>query len=251
MDLSVIIPAFNEEKLIGESIERIQTGIGEVFEDGFKWELILVDNASTDNTASIAKELGAEVVLESIHQISRVRNAGARIATGRFLLFIDADSYPPIELLKEVEENLTVKNLLGAGTTVDVQGGRRWSKLQMERLNPFMRLFSYTWGAFILCRRDVFEEVGGFSEDLFALEEIEFVRRLIKSGRKKGLKFHMLKTALITAGRKDELSLKAIAQLFISHSLAVIFLLLHLILPKFLRPKGNRGLFRFWYGRRE
>lgn len=121
----------------------------------------------------------------------------------------------------------------------------------MERLNPFMRLFSYTWGAFVLCRRDVFEEVGGFSEDLFALEEIEFVRRLKKAGKRKGLKFYMLKTPLITAGRKDELSLKAIAQLFFSHSLAVIFLLLHLILPTSLRPKGNSGLFRFWYGRRE
>jgi len=250
VDLSVIIPAFNEEKLIGESIERIQAGMKEVFGANFLWELILVDNNSTDETARIAKDLGAKVVQESIHQISRVRNAGASIAEGKYLLFIDADSYPPIELLFEVKENLTLKNSLGAGTTVDVQGGRLWSKLQMERLNPFMRLFSYTWGAFVLCRREVFEEIGGFSEDLFALEEIEFVRRLKKAGRKKGLKFHMLKTPLITAGRKDELSLKAVLQLFISHSLAVIFLLLHLILPKSLRPKGKSGLFRFWYGRR-
>ena len=251
MDLSVIIPAFNEEKLIRESIKRIQSGIQEVFEDDFRWELILSDNASTDSTARIAKELGAVVVSESMHQISRVRNTGAGIAKGNFLLFIDADSYPPKELLKEVKENLTLKKSLGAGTTVDVQGGKLWSKLQMERLNPFMRLFSYTWGAFVLCRRDVFEEIGGFSEGLFALEEIEFVRRLKKAGRKKDLKFYMLKTPLITAGRKDELSLRAILQLFFSHSLAVIFLLLHLLLPKSLRPKGNSALFRFWYGRRE
>lgn len=223
----------------------------EVFGDDFLWELILADNASTDDTARIAKDLGAKLVQESIHQISRVRNTGASIAEGKFLLFIDADSYPPIELLGEAKKILRMKNSLGAGTTVDVRGGRMWSKLQMERLNPFMRLFSYTWGAFVLCRRDVFEEIGGFSEDLFALEEIEFVRRLKKAGRKKKLKFHMLKTPLVTTGRKDELGFKAVIQLFISHSLAVIFLLLHLILPKSLRPKGKSDLFRFWYGRRE
>ena len=116
----------------------------------FAWELILADNDSTDDTAKIAKGLGAKVVKESKRQISRVRNAGASIAEGKFLLFIDADSYPPIDLLLEVKENLTLKNSLGAGTTVDVQGGRLWNKLQMERLNPFMRLFSYTWGGFCI-----------------------------------------------------------------------------------------------------
>ncbi|MDW3649217.1 MAG: glycosyltransferase [Bacteroidia bacterium] len=251
MDLSIIIPAFNEEKLIADTIERIQSGMQEVFEENFDWELILADNASTDDSAKIAKALGAKVVLEPIHQISRVRNRGASIAQGTYFLFVDADSYPQKELLLEVKENITLKNSVGAGTTIDVQGGRLWSKLQMERLNPFMRLFSYTWGAFVLCRRDIFEEIGGFSEDLFALEEIEFVRRLKKAARKKGLKFYMLKTPLFTAGRKDELSLKAILQLFFSHSLAVIFLLLHIILPRSLRPKAKSSLFSFWYGRRE
>ena len=76
MKISVIVPAFNEEKVLGGSLRAIRTAMT-VFEDA---ELIVCDNNSTDRTAAIAREAGASVVFEPLNQISRARNTGARDA---------------------------------------------------------------------------------------------------------------------------------------------------------------------------
>lgn len=247
MQLSIIIPAFNEEKYIAHTIDRVKAAVKEAFEVGYAWELILCDNNSTDATVKIATDAGAKVVHEPVHQISKVRNRGASIAKGKFLLFIDADSYPSTRLIAELKEKMDLANCLGCGTNIEVVDGSMWNKLRMERLNPLMKGFNYAWGAFVLCHKEIFREIGGFSEDLFALEEIDFVRRLKKCGRKYGLKFHQLKTPVYTSGRKDELSLRSIFTLFISNSLAVLFLIQHSFLPKKWRIKGNSRFFGFWY----
>jgi glycosyltransferase involved in cell wall biosynthesis len=87
--ISVIVPAFNEETYIGKTLSSLQLAAANC---GCTVELIVVDNASTDRTSGLARSFGALVVSEARHNIGRVRNAGARIARGEVLVFVDADS---------------------------------------------------------------------------------------------------------------------------------------------------------------
>jgi len=93
MKLSVIIPAFNEEKLLPGCLARVAAALRANAAPGWSAEVIVCDNNSTDRTAEVARAAGARVVFEPVNQISRARNAGARAASGDWLLFIDADSY--------------------------------------------------------------------------------------------------------------------------------------------------------------
>jgi len=94
MKISVIIPAYNEEKLIHETLRHINVARVAFTERGVDSELIVCDNNSSDCTAALAQAAGAQVVFEPVNQIARARNRGAEAATGDWLLFIDADSHP-------------------------------------------------------------------------------------------------------------------------------------------------------------
>ncbi|HTP42260.1 MAG TPA: glycosyltransferase, partial [Nitrospiria bacterium] len=91
MDLSVIIPAYNEANYIGRLLDSLAVARRQ-HAPGREAEIIVVDNGSTDATAAIAQEKGATVVQESERKIAAVRNAGARAARGATLIFIDADN---------------------------------------------------------------------------------------------------------------------------------------------------------------
>src|SRR4051812_9742310 len=99
MKVSLIIPAFNEERLIGETLSAVKIASAAFTRRGWDTELIVCDNNSTDRTNQIAQEAGARVVFEPVNQIARARNTGAAAATGEWLLFVDADSQPSPELL--------------------------------------------------------------------------------------------------------------------------------------------------------
>ena len=92
MHLSIIIPAYNEERLIEQCLQSVFTSLAANEKTNFSSEIIVVDNNSADNTANLARKAGATVVFEPINQIGRARNAGAAVTTGDWLLFVDADS---------------------------------------------------------------------------------------------------------------------------------------------------------------
>jgi glycosyltransferase involved in cell wall biosynthesis len=85
--ISVIIPAFNEERVIQQTLERIKLGIKESESEGVSWEIIVCDNNSTDKTAEIATKMGTKIAFEPINQIARARNTGVGMAQGDWLLF--------------------------------------------------------------------------------------------------------------------------------------------------------------------
>ena len=247
MQLSIVIPAYNESAMLthtlGQLQQALQTTIGPA-----GWELIVCDNNSTDDTAEIARTRGATVVCESHRQISRARNRGASVANGEWLLFLDADSYPPPALLSELLALLPDNQCIGGGSTVTVTGGTLFNKLRLERLNPLFRLFNWSGGAFLFCRRDTFATLGGFSTDLYAFEEIDFVIRLKRLGRRRGRRFVVLhRHPVITSGRRGEYQLGAMFTLFLSNFLAVILFGLHYLLPRrWSRWLGRRTL-TYWY----
>ncbi|HUL51042.1 MAG TPA: glycosyltransferase, partial [Candidatus Nitrosotalea sp.] len=192
MKISVIVPAFNEEKLIERSLSAIRAaGVG--FERlGWQWEMIVCNNNSTDRTAELAEAAGAKVVFEPVNQISRARNCGASVATGDWLIFIDADSFPSAELFDDVATVIQSGMCIGGGSTVkldDLEGfirGIAWSWNWLSRWKRWMA------GSFVFCPAKVFRQLGGFSEQLFAAEELDFSKRLKTVARDRGLKVVIL-----------------------------------------------------------
>ena len=115
MKISIIVPAFNEEKLLRASLQSINASSSAFHARGWETELIVCDNNSTDRTAEIARAEGARVVFEPINQIARARNCGANAATGNWLLFIDADSQPSSELFADVADAIESGKYIAGG----------------------------------------------------------------------------------------------------------------------------------------
>lgn len=120
--VSIIIPAFNEERLLGQSLAQINLARAAFANREWDSELIVCDNNSTDGTAGIARAAGAMVVFEPVNQIGRARNRGAAAATGDWLLFIDADSQPSAELFADVAEQIASGQCLAGGCTLRLAG---------------------------------------------------------------------------------------------------------------------------------
>jgi glycosyltransferase involved in cell wall biosynthesis len=96
--ISVVIPAFNEEKLITATLRSVQEAGAAFGALGWELQMVVCDNNSTDGTAGRARAAGARVVFEPVNQIARARNTGAAAADGEWLMFLDADSRPAREL---------------------------------------------------------------------------------------------------------------------------------------------------------
>ena len=184
--ISVVVPAFNEERLLGTSLGAIGTALQAFVERGWACELIVCDNNSTDRTAAIARAAGAKLVREPVNQISRARNTGAAAALGDWLLFVDADSHPSPELFREVAEAIAGGRCLAGGATVAFDSRHPVVRLWLALWNATSRLARWAAGSFIFCEAAAFRAVGGFSEALYAGEEIDFFRRLKRLARRQG-----------------------------------------------------------------
>ncbi|HEU0038015.1 MAG TPA: glycosyltransferase, partial [Verrucomicrobiae bacterium] len=125
MKISILIPAFNEERLLGETLAHINSARAAFTALEWESELIVCDNNSTDRTADIARAAGATVVFEPVNQIARARNRGAEVATGDWLLFVDADSHPGAALFADVAEQIRTGRCLAGGCTVRLEAGCR------------------------------------------------------------------------------------------------------------------------------
>ena len=201
--VSVVIPAFNEAKRLPLCLHRIREAFRASPEIAAAYEIIVCDNNSTDETAAIADLSGCQVVFEPINQISRARNTGASVASGQWLLFIDADSWPSPDLIKDIVPLLSDTSCIGCGSTIRVVDGPRWFKFVWESKNWSMRTFKWCAGGFILCRRDAFLEIGGFSEEHYIFEELDFVRRLQTLAAKRDQRFLVLhEHPFSTSGRR-------------------------------------------------
>src|SRR5687767_8100970 len=103
--ISFIIPAYNEEALLARTLETLKESARSAL-DGLDHEIIVVDDASTDRTAQIAREAGARVITVEHRQIAATRNAGARSAQGDVFIFVDADTLVPASTLRAALEAL-------------------------------------------------------------------------------------------------------------------------------------------------
>jgi glycosyltransferase involved in cell wall biosynthesis len=204
--ISVVVPAFNEERLLPQSLAAISTASSAFAAAGWTTELIVCDNNSTDRTAELAVAAGAIVVFEPINQIGRARNSGAARATGDWLLFVDADSFPTRELFADVVTVISSGTCVAGGSTVrvDLEGiayatGIGW-------WNALSRTFKWAAGSFIFCETAAFREIGGFTDRLYAAEEIDLFRRLKRLARRRRRSIVILhRHPLLTSARKAHL----------------------------------------------
>lgn len=206
MRLSIVIPAFNESRLIERSLQSVADSIAANKKPGFTSETIVVDNNSTDNTAELARRAGARVVFEPVNQIGRARNAGAAQATGEWLLFLDADSLLGPELLADILRVIESGTYVGCGSTLRMDGLPWWADVTLRLWTGTSVLFRWAAGALIVCRRDAFQDIGGFDQELYALDEIRLSKQLKQWGRRHGLQFTILtRYPLETSSRKISL----------------------------------------------
>lgn len=204
--ISIVVPAFNEERLLGASLAQIKTAAGAFGRRGWEVELIVCDNNSTDRTAEIARAAGATVVFEPVNQIARARNSGAAAATGDWLIFVDADSHPGAELFADVAEQIQSGKCLAGGVTVRLDERHFWADCVTQLWNFASRSRKLLAGSFIFIEAAVFRQVGGFSHELFVAEELELSKRLKQFARGRGRGIVILhRHPLVTSARKMRL----------------------------------------------
>ena len=203
MKLSLVVPAFNEERLLGETLRHLNEGM-RVLPPGWSWELLVCDHNSTDRTSEIARAAGARVVFEPVNQIARARNAGAAAASGDWLVFIDADCSPGAQLLRDVVATIQEGRAVGGGSTVALPGASPGVRAWVGAWNLLSRTLRWAAGSFVFCDARAFRDIGGFSLELFAAEEIDFSRRL--KARHRAREFVILhRHPLVTSDRKARL----------------------------------------------
>jgi glycosyltransferase involved in cell wall biosynthesis len=202
VDYSIIIPAYNEEELLPGTLSALRRAMGAV--ETHRGEVLVTDNDSSDRTAEVARDGGAEVIFEEHRQIARSRNAGGAAARGRFLIFLDADTRITAALLRRTLETLE-GGAAGGGTRMSFEP---LPERSAHRLAAFWNLISrrlrWACGAYVFCRREAFEAIGGFDERYYASEEIHFSRALKRWGRARGMPVTILDEPIYTSTRKLE-----------------------------------------------
>ncbi len=189
--VSLVIPAYNEEEYLPLCLESIKKQ-----DYAAEYEVIVVDNASTDNTAKIALDWGAKVVYESKRSPACARQKGAEAATGEIIAFIDADTQAPACWLSTIVSRFVrePETVVISGPYAYCDAGRiakiasyagSFINIIMDQL--FRKAFNKggaIWGCNFAVRRSALLEVGGFDTSIkFYGEEYELSLRLKRAGK--------------------------------------------------------------------
>lgn len=196
--ISFVIPAHNEERWIGACLGSIRSTMAERLE---AYEVIVVDDASTDATRDVAERMGARTLRVELRNIAAVRNAGARAAAGAILFFVDADTEVNGRAVGAALAAVQA-GAVGGGGLIDLKGPTpAWARVVLFGSVIVARLLRWACGCFLFCTRDAFVAAGGFSERRQAGEDLAFVQALKKVGR-----FVVLGPKVVTSGRKLEVA---------------------------------------------
>ena len=192
--ISFIVPAYNEEHELSGTLAAIH---GAASGATGPYEIIVVDDASTDATPKIASNAGAKVIPINRRQIAAARNAGARAAQGEYLFFVDADTRINQE---HVSGGLSALEggYAGGSARVAMDGFVPvWGRMLLRGFSSLYFGLNLGAGAFLFTTRSNFDVVGGFDEQYFAGEEVYFSLELKKLGG-----FKVLREPVVTSARK-------------------------------------------------
>ena len=228
--LSFVIPAYNEEALIGSTIASIHAAAREL---ALEYEIVVGDDASTDRTARIACEAGARVVAVSCRHIAATRNAGVRAARGDRIVFVDADTVVSACVARAAIDALDAGAVGGGAAMRFGAAAPWWARLLIAATVLFQRCALLGAGCFLFCTRAAFDAAGGFDERYFCAEEWIFSNALKRHGR-----FVVLREAVVTSERKTQRA-----------SARRIALLVHGVMMRGLAGLRDRRYCGFWYER--
>ncbi len=191
--ISFIVPAYNEQLELPSTISAIRVAADKID----NYELIVVDDASTDATPEIAAKTGAQVVSINRRQIAAARNAGGRTAQGDVLFFVDADTRINARHVADALAALDA-GCSGGSARIFADGAiPLWGRVAIKAFCGIYFALNLGAGAFLFTTRKNFDAIGGFDEQLFIGEEIFFSLALRKLGR-----FKILREPVVTSGRK-------------------------------------------------
>jgi glycosyltransferase involved in cell wall biosynthesis len=231
--ISFIVPAYNEETELPSTLAAIHGAASAVTQS---FEIIVVDDASTDATPKIAEQAGARVVSIHRRQIAASRNAGARAAQGEYLFFVDADTR--INQIHVSKAMAALEAGYAGGSARGVMDGfiPLWGRILLRVFCTLYFGLNLGAGAFLFTTRRNFEATGGFDEQYFAGEEVYFSLALRRLGR-----FKVLREPVLTSGRK--------LRMYPAKEILGTLLIMILGGPRMAR---SRARLRLWYdGKRE
>ncbi|MBI5640893.1 MAG: TIGR04283 family arsenosugar biosynthesis glycosyltransferase [Nitrospirae bacterium] len=208
--ISVIIPAFNEERHISECIAQVEA------EEGVS-EVIVADGGSTDRTIELAGRHPDVKMLESVRGRGTQMNRGADLALGDILLFLHADTILERGWGKDLVSVLADSSIAGGAFSFAINSPLRRYRFLEQWVRFRCAVFTLPYGdQGIFVRRDIFDQLGGY-KDIPLMEDVDFVGRMKKAGR-----LVMLKKNAYTSERrwaKKGLVLTALT----NHSLLLLY----------------------------
>ncbi len=186
IDISIVIPAKNEEEFLKLCIENIIKAVSK-----YKFEIIVVDNESDDNTSKIAEIYGCRVVQNEKRGAASSRNIGASIAEGEFVAFIDADCIIEEKWFEYTKEHFQNQKVVAVGTKASINfNNATWVERTVFYLNNrkssniSKKAAKVRWigTSNMLIKKIYFDEVGGFNEDFITCEDYNLCERLSQLG---------------------------------------------------------------------
>jgi len=183
--LSIIIPTLNEENYLPILLDSIRN-------QGFKdLEIIIADAGSEDKTIEIAKGFGCKIIKGGLP--ARGRNEGAKVARGNLFLFLDADTILPEDFFEKALKEFKERNLDIASFCLEAKTKSKFKKILFDAFYnlPILileKILAHGAQA-ILVKKEIFEKVGGFDEEIKFAEDHSFMRKAKKFG-----KFGILRT---------------------------------------------------------
>src|SRR6266576_2662723 len=163
--ISFIVPAYNEEHELSGTLAAIHDAASGA---SGPYEIIVVDDASTDATPEIAAQTGARVIRINRRQIAAARNSGGRTAQGDYLFFIDADTRINRAHVTGAIAAMEA-GYVGGSARVNMDGLSLVGRRRMLIVFSWFWFGLYFWGVpFFFTTRHNFDIVGGFDEQYFA-----------------------------------------------------------------------------------
>ncbi len=185
LDLSVIIVNYNKAELLKQCLESLYDNISQ----SLHFEVIVIDNASVDQSCALVKEHFPDVILianKTNVGFAAGNNQGLRIAQGKYLFLLNNDTFVLAHAVEKLIQFLNENTAAGAvgptllnadGHTVQVQGSGRGDKFWLS-VRPVS--VAFLTGAAFMIRRQVLEEVGELDENFFFYnEDLDWCRRII------------------------------------------------------------------------
>ncbi len=184
MDVSVVVPALNEEQYIKRCLDALKSQ-----KFGGSFEIIVSDGESKDGTVRIAKKIADKVVVEKTHTIASGRQRGVAAAKGGIIAFTDADAIPHQHWLEELCKPFSDEKVVATYGNILLYDGTGFeTRICRDLFPPYFQLLQLlgapgATGSNMAVRASALKKIGGFNVHLTAGEDIELQKRLKREGK--------------------------------------------------------------------